>query len=105
MTVDRLPDQVGVAEVACVLLDHVHEDPAEGERLARLRTRADRLRLEPTVGESVVNDRVRTAYRLVEERPQRLRAVVTSRLELPVVIGVPVEGVEGRGEPRVAEPV
>jgi hypothetical protein len=41
LTVDRLPDQVGVAVVAGVLLDHVRQDPSQGERLARLRTRQD----------------------------------------------------------------
>jgi hypothetical protein len=27
--VDRLPDQVGVADVPCVLLDQVDQDPAQ----------------------------------------------------------------------------
>ena len=32
-TVDGLPQQVGVAAVAGVLLDHVHEDPPHGAPL------------------------------------------------------------------------
>src|SRR5207245_8285061 len=42
----------------------------------------------------------------VDERPQVLRSVVTSRFELPVVLDeIPVHGVKGRREPCVAEPV
>src|SRR4051794_30598691 len=63
--VDRLPDQVGVAVVAGVLLDQVHEDPAQREGLARVRAREHRLRLEARPCERVVDDGVRTTYRRV----------------------------------------
>src|SRR4051794_23713106 len=77
--VDRLPDQVGVAVVAGVLLDQLHEDPAQREGLARVRAREHRLRLEARPCERVVDDGVRTTYRRVEQGSQPLRAVVPGR--------------------------
>jgi hypothetical protein len=32
--VDRLPDEVGMTDVACVLLDHVHDEPSQASGLS-----------------------------------------------------------------------
>src|SRR3954453_15782610 len=71
LAVDRLPDQVGVAVVPGVLLDQVHQDPAQAEgALALAAALLRRLAVQPRRrGESGVDDRVGTAYGLVEECP------------------------------------
>src|SRR5689334_7322802 len=96
LTVDRLADQVGVAVVAGVLLDHVHEDPAEAEGGVLVATLPLRLLVETTVREGLVDDRIGSVDGLVEERTQLLRGVVLRAVPLPVAVGVPVDGVERR---------
>src|SRR5215218_9162982 len=94
LAVDRLPDQVGVTVVACVLLDHVHQDPTERERRVLMTALPCGLLLEAAADQGGVNHPVGTAYRLVEERQQLFGGVVPSGVPFPVAVGVPVDVVE-----------
>ena len=103
LAVDGLADQVGVAVVPGVLLDHVYDDPAQVEPLAgmapagHLSHRIEAVRR----GECLVEDPVGGGDRLVQQRAQLLRGVLGGAVPVPVAVGVPVDRRPGLGR-RVA---
>src|SRR4051794_37767506 len=83
LAVDGLPDQVGMAVVPGVLLDHVDDDPAQAERLTLAPAPLRRGGIEPRVaGQRRVDHHVCTTDGLVEEPAQLLGAVVVRGVPL-----------------------
>ena len=102
--VDRLADEVGVAVVAGVLLDHVHEDPAQAGSSAVGPGAPRRLR-QAAVRQHLGEDLTRAVDRLLPEREQLLGRVLGGRVPVPVGVGVPVHRVPRLRQISPAHPV
>ncbi len=87
--VDLLAEQVGVAGVTAVLLEHVGHEPAETHVEVVAPPQLDEL-LEPAVREPGGEDLPRARDRCVVRRVEIRRLVVGRGLEVPVRLGVPV---------------
>ena len=95
--VDGLPQQVGMADVACVLLDHVHHVAAKRRHPAVGQRPPGRL-VQPT-GRDGVGDRGPRAGDGVAPVPEELVGRVVRRgAPLPIRVGLPVDGVPRRPE-------
>ena len=108
LAVDRLADQVGVAVVPGVLLDHVDEDPAQAGRPAVGPCLLSRL-VQPAAGQRVRDQRVGTGDSGLPHRAELVGGPAGGQVPVQVGVGVPVGGVP-RGLPVqavqvVGEPV
>ena len=93
LAVDGLADQVGVAVVAGVLLDHVHEDPAQAEARPRprvARRRPTRASSPPSASASAMIAS-EAATESSNSTAQVLGAVVDRAVPVPVAVGLPVD--------------
>jgi hypothetical protein len=92
-----------MAGVPAVLLDQVaHEAPQAG-MAAVGPGEMDEL-VEPAIGQGGVEPRPGPFDGVIPERVELCGGVIGGRVELPVGIGVPVDGVPRRAGPRPAEP-
>src|SRR5580658_4186941 len=95
LPVDRLPQQVRMAVVPGVLLDHVAQDPAQARRPA-VGPRAPGELIEAAVGEGLSNQRAGTGCRVLPERHQLIGRLAGRGMPFPVAVGLPVNRVEWR---------
>ena len=96
LTVDRFTQQIGVAVVPGVLLDHVNQDPAQAGCTA-VRPTATRQLSESAGRKRDLDLRPRPADRGVPDSEELVRRVVGRGVPVPVGIGPP-----SRPYPRVA---
>src|SRR5690606_2000144 len=102
-TVDRLADEVGVAVVLGVLLDQVHEDPAQADPVPAP-GRPGCQRVQPLgPGQRLLEDPLGLGDRPVVQGEQLLLGVVGRAVPVPVPVGLPVGGVERAHQRPVEE--
>src|SRR6266571_5474016 len=92
--IDRLPDEVGMAHVACVLLDHVNEEPSQAGGPA-VGPGAGGEPVQAAGGDRLGYQGAGAAYRFLPQRLELRGAVPGSSVPLPVRVGVPVDGGPG----------
>ena len=95
--IHRLADEIGVTDVARVLLDHVDQQPAQAWRTA-IGPGSPGQTVQAAVGQRLGNDGARATHGLMPDRRQLLWRAVSSRVPLPVRIGISSHHVPGRAQ-------